>query len=177
MAYCSWAAYVAGALLVLMHEEGHLFQEGLSLLIWSKVPDGKGVSSSAALEAAAMTAISSAYGIRLEPPRLASLCQLVDFGLRSFIYSHRHRASAPNPHYLWSNPHSEAAFICPAKTCGRPSWWGILWLHLCRKIGDSKASLLIPRGWGCHDTLDNSKLLADVTNCNPGPKYLQVLLR
>ena len=36
MAYCSWAAYVAGALLVLMHEEGHLFQEGLSLLIWSQ---------------------------------------------------------------------------------------------------------------------------------------------
>ncbi len=66
-----------GALLVLMHEEGHVFREGLSILVWSQVPDGKGVSSSAALEVAAMSAISAAYGIRLEPPRLASLCQLV----------------------------------------------------------------------------------------------------
>ena len=74
---CSWAAYVVGALFVLMHEEGHVFREGLSVLIWSQVPDGKGVSSSAALEVAAMTAISAAYGIQLEPPRLASLCQLV----------------------------------------------------------------------------------------------------
>lgn len=74
---CSWAAYVAGALVVLMHEEGHVFDQGLSLLISSQVPDGKGVSSSAALEAAAMTAISSAYGIKLPPQRLAALCQLV----------------------------------------------------------------------------------------------------
>lgn len=74
---CSWAAYVAGALLVLMHEEGHVFQQGLSLLISSQVPDGKGVSSSAALEAAAMTAIASAYAIALDPPHLAALCQLV----------------------------------------------------------------------------------------------------
>ena len=43
-------AYVAGALVVLMHERGARFQHGLSLLISSEVPDGKGVSSSAALE-------------------------------------------------------------------------------------------------------------------------------
>lgn len=50
MYLCSWAAYVAGALLVLMHEEGHTFDRGVSLLVSSEVPDGKGVSSSAALE-------------------------------------------------------------------------------------------------------------------------------
>ena len=41
---------MAGALLVLMHEEGCTFAHGLSLLVSSDVPDGKGVSSSAALE-------------------------------------------------------------------------------------------------------------------------------
>ena len=41
---------MAGALLVLMHEEGCTFSHGLSLLVSSDVPDGKGVSSSAALE-------------------------------------------------------------------------------------------------------------------------------
>ena len=74
---CSWAAYVAGALLVLMHEEGHVFTEGLSLLIHSEVPDGKGVSSSAALEVAAMSAIAAAYGVHLEGSKLAALCQKV----------------------------------------------------------------------------------------------------
>lgn len=74
---CSWAAYVVGALLVLMHELGHVFHHGLSLLVSSDVPDGKGVSSSAALEVAAMSAITAAYGIDVEPARLASLCQKV----------------------------------------------------------------------------------------------------
>ncbi len=46
---CSWAAYVAGALVVLMHERGLRFQLGMSLLIDSAVPEGKGVSSSAAV--------------------------------------------------------------------------------------------------------------------------------
>ena len=74
---CSWAAYVAGALLVLMHEVGQTFNDGLSLLISSDVPDGKGVSSSAALEVAAMCAIAAAYGIRLEATQVAALCQKV----------------------------------------------------------------------------------------------------
>ena len=76
---------MVGALVVLMHEEGYEFREGLSVLIWSQVPDGKGVSSSAALEVAAMTAISSAYGIKLELPRLASLCQMVGISLEDFL--------------------------------------------------------------------------------------------
>ena len=74
---CSWAAYVVGCIIVLMHEEQAVFKEGLSLLINSEVPDGKGVSSSAALEVASMSAIASAYGIKLQPSHLASLCQKV----------------------------------------------------------------------------------------------------
>lgn len=74
---CSWAAYVVGCIIVLMHEEQAEFKEGLSLLINSEVPDGKGVSSSAALEVASMSAIASAYGIKLQPSHLASLCQKV----------------------------------------------------------------------------------------------------
>lgn len=74
---CSWAAYVAGALLVLMHETDASFEHGLSLLVSSDVPDGKGVSSSAALEVAAMSAIAAAYNLPLDPIRLAALCQKV----------------------------------------------------------------------------------------------------
>ena len=44
-----WAAYVAGVFLVLMRERGIVFQEGARILIDSGVPEGKGVSSSAAL--------------------------------------------------------------------------------------------------------------------------------
>ena len=77
--WCSWAAYVAGALLVLMHELQHVFTRGLSLLVSSDVPDGKGVSSSAALEVSAMSAIAAAYQLEIEPSRLAELCQKVCF--------------------------------------------------------------------------------------------------
>lgn len=73
-----WAAYVAGAFLVLMRECGGRFDRGASLLIASDVPEGKGVSSSAAIEVATMRAAASAYGIALDPVRLAVLCQKVE---------------------------------------------------------------------------------------------------
>src|SRR6266508_4020063 len=44
-----WAAYVAGAFPVLMRERNVSFNEGAHILIKSTVPEGKGVSSSAAL--------------------------------------------------------------------------------------------------------------------------------
>src|SRR5438874_6465391 len=56
-----WAAYVAGAFLVLMRERQISFPEGARILISSRVPVGKGVSSSAALEVAAMQAICVAF--------------------------------------------------------------------------------------------------------------------
>jgi L-arabinokinase len=73
-----WAAYVVGVLVVLGHERKLPIRHGLRLLIDSTVPVGKGVSSSAALEVAAMQAIAAAYGVTLDGRELALLCQLVE---------------------------------------------------------------------------------------------------
>jgi len=73
-----WAAYVAGAFLVLRRERLINFSKGARILISSTVPLGKGVSSSAALEVAAMQALAAAFGISLEPRELALLCQKVE---------------------------------------------------------------------------------------------------
>ncbi len=74
----SWAAYVAGAVLVLMHEKGVRFEQGFRLLLESAVPEGKGVSSSAALEVASMMAIAAAFDVALEAREVAILCQKVE---------------------------------------------------------------------------------------------------
>jgi L-arabinokinase len=73
-----WAAYVAGVFLVLMRERNVHFREGARLLIASNVPEGKGVSSSAALEVAAMQAVAAAFELRLEQREMALLCQKVE---------------------------------------------------------------------------------------------------
>lgn len=73
-----WASYVAGAFLVLMRERGCSFERGARILIDSDVPEGKGVSSSAALEVATMRAVAAAYDIELSPRELAFLCQKVE---------------------------------------------------------------------------------------------------
>jgi len=73
-----WAAYVAGILLVLMRERKVDFPEGVRILIDSQVPQGKGVSSSAALEVAVMQALTVAFGIALEPREIALLCQMAE---------------------------------------------------------------------------------------------------
>jgi galactokinase len=73
-----WAAYVAGAFLVLMCEKGARFAHGARILLSSNVPEGKGVSSSAALEVAAMQAIAAGYEIEISPREMAFLCQKVE---------------------------------------------------------------------------------------------------
>lgn len=73
-----WAAYAAGVFLVLMRERGVRFDEGACLLISSGVPEGKGVSSSAAIEVACMSAVCAAFGIEIAPRDLAILCQTVE---------------------------------------------------------------------------------------------------
>ena len=73
-----WAAYVAGAFLVLMRERDVRFTEGARMLLASNVAEGKGVSSSAAIEVAAMSAATAAFGIELAPRDLALLCQKVE---------------------------------------------------------------------------------------------------
>jgi len=73
-----WAAYVAGVFLVLARERGVRFSRGARLLISSRVPESKGVSSSAALEVATMSAVAAAFNIKIEPREIALLCQKVE---------------------------------------------------------------------------------------------------
>ncbi|KAH1056480.1 hypothetical protein J1N35_034545 [Gossypium stocksii] len=73
-----WAAYVAGTILVLMKELGVRFEDSISMLVSSAVPEGKGVSSSAAVEVASMSAIAAAHGLSISPRELALLCQKVE---------------------------------------------------------------------------------------------------
>jgi L-arabinokinase len=73
-----WAAYAAGTFLVLMRERGARFPEGARLLIASRVPQGKGVSSSASLEVAVMQAVAAAFQIAIPPRDMALLCQKVE---------------------------------------------------------------------------------------------------
>lgn len=73
-----WAAYVAGVFLVLMRQLGVGFDHGARILIWSRVPEGKGVSSSAALEVASMSAVAAAFKVAVGPRETALLCQQVE---------------------------------------------------------------------------------------------------
>jgi L-arabinokinase len=73
-----WAAYVAGVLHVLAREHGVLFADGAAILVESDVPEGKGVSSSAAIEAATMEAVLGAWGISIDPRTRAVRCQQVE---------------------------------------------------------------------------------------------------
>jgi L-arabinokinase len=70
-----WAAYVAGVLLVLAHERAVPLRSGFRIVVWSTVPEGKGVSSSAAVETATMHAAAQTLGIALTGRELALLCQ------------------------------------------------------------------------------------------------------
>lgn len=89
----SWAAYTAGALVVLMHERpdllprATLMQHSLAMLISSTVPEGKGVSSSAAVEVAAMMGLMAVFGETFikdtsttvqHGMQLAKMCQKVE---------------------------------------------------------------------------------------------------
>jgi L-arabinokinase len=70
-----WAAYVAGLFVVLMRERGVRITSGVRITIDSQVPEGKGVSSSAALETAALAAIGQAFDVPMTGAELAALCQ------------------------------------------------------------------------------------------------------
>jgi galactokinase len=73
-----WAAYVAGVFLVLTRERNVSFASGANILISSRVPPGKGVSSSAALEVAVMQAVTEAFDINVNGRDKALLCQKVE---------------------------------------------------------------------------------------------------
>lgn len=73
-----WAAYVLGCLAALRIEEDVPFPPALSVEITSDVPEGKGVSSSAALEVSVMAALCDLLDVDLPRARLARLCQIVE---------------------------------------------------------------------------------------------------
>jgi L-arabinokinase len=69
-----WAAYVFGvahACLVRNADRVRDASIGFRMLIESNVPEGKGVSSSAALEVSSLAAIAAAYGADLSAPEIA----------------------------------------------------------------------------------------------------------
>lgn len=79
-----WAAYLIGCALAL-HSEGlidlaHPDIKGLNLALYSTVPIGAGVSSSAAIEVATMINLIEHFGLRgqLDGMKLAELCQRVE---------------------------------------------------------------------------------------------------
>lgn len=74
----AWAAYAAGALVVLHAELGGALRHGLRLLVWSEVPVGKGLSSSAALEVATLEAVAPLVGATLDDRAIALLAQKVE---------------------------------------------------------------------------------------------------
>jgi galactokinase len=88
-----WAAYVVGCLAILQERELFDFRQpwhnGLNLALYSTVPLGAGVSSSAAIEVAAMMNLVAHFDVSApprylltpaapDPMRLASLCQMVE---------------------------------------------------------------------------------------------------
>jgi galactokinase len=54
------------------------FEHGAAVLIESDIPEGSGVSSSAAIEAATMEAVIAAWPLRIEPRLRALRCQQVE---------------------------------------------------------------------------------------------------
>lgn len=74
----AWAAYAAGALIALGLELGVELSGGLDLLVCSSVPEGKGVSSSAAVEVASFRALAALAGASVDPLQTALICQRVE---------------------------------------------------------------------------------------------------
>jgi galactokinase len=74
----AWAAYAAGALVVLHAELGKPLRHGVRLMAWSEVPVGKGLSSSAALEVATLEAVAPLVGATLNDRDVALLAQKVE---------------------------------------------------------------------------------------------------
>jgi L-arabinokinase len=70
-----WASYVLGPLAILQSAGLLPPLAGLRLAVWSDVPAGAGISSSAALEVAALRALQVLLNVDVEPLRLAALAQ------------------------------------------------------------------------------------------------------
>lgn len=73
-----WVAYVLGGLPLLRAERGLRLEGGLRVLLASEVPEGKGVSSSAAIEVAALAALAELWGAPMSGLELGLACQRVE---------------------------------------------------------------------------------------------------
>ena len=74
----SWTAYAFGIFYYLRRQYPHFVTTGASTFIQSEIPMNKGVSSSAAIEVAIMSAAAHAFGIPLGGIELALACQYVE---------------------------------------------------------------------------------------------------
>ncbi len=70
-----WVSYVAGVFATLAREYGMRRTGGAEVVIESSVPEGKGVSSSAAIEAATLSALLKGLKLDVAPRAQALLCQ------------------------------------------------------------------------------------------------------
>jgi galactokinase len=70
-----WASYAVGVVLVLMTEHPKSIRGGARILVSSTIPEGKGVASSAAFEAAVLLSAVASSGLDLKPQQLAVMCQ------------------------------------------------------------------------------------------------------
>jgi galactokinase len=76
-----WAGYVVGMVQLVLQRarrDGRAAPRGISLLIRSSVPAGRGVASSAALEVAAGAALAAACDDPIDAAHLAAACQAVE---------------------------------------------------------------------------------------------------
>lgn len=69
-----WAIYIIGCIAILRQYK-NIPLEGMNIFVRSDVPEGKGVSSSAALEVAVMQALQKLYGFELSATELPLLAQ------------------------------------------------------------------------------------------------------
>ncbi|MBI1927363.1 hypothetical protein HYR99_24380 [Candidatus Poribacteria bacterium] len=75
----AWAGYVLGSFYALLKEKcvDHL-PHGATIVIKSNIPMGAGISSSAAIEVATLTAINHLYGLNLSALEVARIGQIVE---------------------------------------------------------------------------------------------------
>jgi galactokinase len=78
-AVSGWAAYVAGVVWALA-ESGHPVGDGAEVTVDGRVPEGAGLSSSAALECSVAAALDDLLGLGLPRPELARLAQRAENG-------------------------------------------------------------------------------------------------
>ena len=73
-----WTRYLLGPLALLQQEHGADWSSGATVVLRSEVPEGAGVSSSAAIEVAVLVAACGLAGISLSPRDTALLAQRVE---------------------------------------------------------------------------------------------------